>query len=425
MISEIVRLVVIAVLLALAAFSAIVQTVVTRFPRVRAHALAQEDGRAGDALVQVIEDPAPYMTAAVVLMFVCDIVAAVLATSLAVEHLGSGAEVAAAAGMVVLAVAVADLAPRTFALVNLEKAALRTSRFARLLGKLLTPVTKALLIVANAVTAVLPGEGLRKGPFVSFDEVRASGAEEQDEEEHEEEERELISSIFEFGDTVVREVMVPRPDMVSVPAETSLDEALGVALRAGYSRIPIFQGDMDNIVGVLYVKDALKRTRDGEAEGIRATDLGRSPLFVPETKKVADLLREMQQQRIHMAIVIDEYGGTAGLVTIEDLIEEIVGEIADEYDHEEPLVEPIDEDTIRVDAKMPIDEVNELLDVELPDDEWDTVGGLVFGLTGRVPVPGEKVHYDSVEFLTERVTGRRVQKVVIRKVAEPQSEPEG
>jgi CBS domain containing-hemolysin-like protein len=153
------------------------------------------------------------------------------------------------------------------------------------------------------------------------------------------------------------------------------------------------------------------------------SDLSRTPLFVPEQKKVAELLRSMQEERVHMAIVVDEYGGTAGLVTIEDLIEEIVGEIVDEYDQEEPLVEPIDDRTIRVDAKMPIDEVNELLQVQLPHEEWDTVGGLVFGLTGRVPIVGETVRYDSLQFRTERVTGRRIQKVVITK-SPVQREPE-
>ena len=147
--------------------------------------------------------------------------------------------------------------------------------------------------------------------------------------------------------------------------------------------------------------------------------------FVPETKRVDELLHEMQEVKIHMAIVVDEYGGTAGLVTIEDLIEEIVGEIVDEYDQEEPLVEPIDENTMRVDAKMPIDEVNELLNVDLPHEEWDTVGGLVFGLTGRVPSIGERVRYDSIEFRTERVTGRRIQKVLITRMPAPADDTTG
>ena len=145
-------------------------------------------------------------------------------------------------------------------------------------------------------------------------------------------------------------------------------------------------------------------------------------MFVPEQKRLAELLREMQQRHVHMAIVVDEYGGTAGLVTIEDLVEEIVGEIVDEYDNEEPLVEPLGNGVMRVDAKMPIDEVNELLDADLPDDDWDTVGGLVYELTGRVPVPGETVRFASIEFMTEQVTGRRIQKVVIRRAEVPVQE---
>ena len=210
--------------------------------------------------------------------------------------------------------------------------------------------------------------------------------------------------------------------MIAISSRATLEESLETITKAGYSRIPIFEGDTDNIVGVLYAKDLLKRTQELQAD-TKVQALGRAPLFVPEQKKVADLLREMQEQRVHMAIVVDEYGGTAGLVTIEDVIEEIVGEIVDEYDQEEPLVEPLDDNTIRVDAKMPIDEVNELLDVQLPHDEWDTVGGLVFGLTGRVPAMGEVVEYDSIRFRTERVTGRRIQKVLVTKLPlEPSEE---
>ncbi|HWL66310.1 MAG TPA: hemolysin family protein, partial [Actinomycetota bacterium] len=183
---------------------------------------------------------------------------------------------------------------------------------------------------------------------------------------------------------------------------------------------PLFEGDNDNITGLLYAKDLMKRMHESKGT-TKVSSIARPPTFVPEQKKVAELLREMQDARVHMAVVVDEYGGTAGLVTIEDLIEEIVGEIVDEYDQEEPLVEPLDDSTIRVDAKMPIDEVNELLGVDLPHEEWDTVGGLVFGLTGRVPQVGERVRYDSLEFRTERVTGRRIQKVVITKLpGEPQ-----
>jgi putative hemolysin len=178
------------------------------------------------------------------------------------------------------------------------------------------------------------------------------------------------------------------------------------------------------VVCVLYAKDLLKQVPDLDLS-TPVTSLGREPFFVPEQKKVPELMREMQESRVHIAIVVDEYGGTAGLVTIEDLIEEIVGEIVDEYDQEEPLVETVDENTIRVDAKVPIDEVNELLEVDLPNEEWDTVGGLVFGLTGRVPQQGETIRFDGLEFVSELLSGRRIQKVVIRRLAPSEQPVEG
>jgi putative hemolysin len=318
--------------------------------------------------------------------------------------------------------AFAQVVPRTYAVQRTDRAALLVAWPVYVLGTALRPLGRLLILIANLALSVLPGRGMPKGPFVTDEEIRQLSNGEEEEEEIEEEERELIHQIFEFGDTVVREVMVPRPDMITLKVDASRDEALEKIVEAGYSRIPLYDGDTDNILGVLYAKDLLKKMHESEAP-VKLAKLARDPTFVPETKKVSELLREMQEQRVHMAIVVDEYGGTAGLVTIEDLLEEIVGEIVDEYDVEEPLVEPIDDESIRVDAKMPIDEVNELLSVELPHEEWDTVGGLVFGLTGRVPVAGESVRYDSVEFVTERVAGRRVQKVVIRKLP-PEPEPE-
>jgi CBS domain containing-hemolysin-like protein len=292
-----------------------------------------------------------------------------------------------------------------------------------LFGRILQPLSKLLILVANAAMVLLPGHGLPSGPFVTEEEIRHTVDVAEEEGSIEEDEKELIHSIFEFGDTVVREVMVPRPDMVTLPSEVSLHDALDRVIDAGFSRVPIYEGDTDNIVGILYAKDLLKSIHQERDQPDTVAALGRPATFVPEQKKVADLLREMQKERVHMVIVIDEYGGTAGLCTIEDVIEEIVGEIVDEYDKEEPLVEPIDDVSMRVDGRLSIDDVNELLGAQLPDDEWDTVGGLVFGLIGRVPVTGETVRFDSLEFRTERVTGRRIQKVVITKLP-PELEPQ-
>jgi CBS domain containing-hemolysin-like protein len=419
--TSIVYLGVVILSLLVGAFTVLAEAALTRTTRVRAHHLAQERRFGCRALVRIVEDPAPYMNATVMLRIVAYTVAVAFATAFAVRYLDSSGELVAIGVMAAAIFVVAEIVPRSYAVQKTDRAALVSASVISLVGTALSPVARLLLLLANALMVILPGRPMRKGPFVTDEEMRQEGDPVEDE-QLEEEEAELIHSVFEFGDTVVREVMVPRPDMVTIPAEATLQEALETITKAGYSRIPIYEGDTDNIIGVLYAKDLLRRSHELRSERkVRA--LGRAPLFVPEQKKVAELLREMQQQRVHMAIVVDEYGGTAGLVTIEDLIEEIVGEIVDEYDQEEPLVEPIDDETIRVDAKMPIDEVNELLDVELPHEEWDTVGGLVFGLTGRVPVAGETVRYDSLEFRTERVTGRRIQKVVISKVPVPDEQP--
>ncbi|CAN5655562.1 hemolysin family protein [soil metagenome] len=388
-----------------------------RVGRAKAHHLAQEKKPGAVQLVRIVEDPAPFMNVLVFLRLLAYVTGVAAALSLADAWAGRFTDLLAVLVMCTLFFVFAEIGPRNLAVQRTEQAALLGARPVFVLGKLLGPVGRLLVLVANVVLSPLPGRALRKGPFVSDEEMRHEANGEEEEEEIEEEERELIHSIFEFGETIVREVMVPRPDMVTVAADADLDAALAMITEVGYSRIPIYEGDTDNIIGVLYAKDLLKRGSETPSDK-PVRSLGRAPLFVPEQKKVAELLREMQQQRVHMAIVIDEYGGTAGLVTIEDVIEEIVGEIVDEYDQEEPLVEPIDENTLRVDAKMAIDEVNELLDADLPHEEWDTVGGLVFGLTGRVPLVDETVRFDSLEFRTERVSGRRIQKVVISRRTE-------
>jgi CBS domain containing-hemolysin-like protein len=226
----------------------------------------------------------------------------------------------------------------------------------------------------------------------------------------------MIHSVFEFNDTVVREVMVPRPDMVVVEEQTPLSEVLEMVVERGFSRIPVYRGDVDHVVGLLYAKDILARLKpSGIAQSVTAGEIVRPATFVPETKRISELLREMQQRKFHLAIVFDEYGSPTGLVTLEDLIEEIVGEIVDEYDTEEPQVEVIDANTVRVNARLPIDEVKELLDADLSDGEWDTVGGLVISQLGRVPVPDETVTFEGLQFTTERVEGHRILTVRIHR----------
>ena len=221
----------------------------------------------------------------------------------------------------------------------------------------------------------------------------------------------LISSVLDFTDVVVREVMVPRPDMFVIGAGADVAEALELVIAEGRSRIPVTGDGIDDIVGILYAKDLLPRV--SAATETEVGYLMRTAHFVPETKRVPELLREMQADKVHMAIVVDEFGGTAGLVTIEDVLEELVGEIVDEYDDEEPLVTSLETGDYLVDGRLNVDELGELIKTELPDEEWDTVGGLLLGLAGRVPVEGESFEYASYLLTAERIQGRRVSQVRI------------
>jgi len=249
--------------------------------------------------------------------------------------------------------------------------------------------------------------GGRAADVISDEEGEDEDAEE-DEQEHEEQ-RELISSVLEFTDAIVREVMVPRTDMVTVAAPADSDHALDILLESGRSRIPVTGDNLDDIVGVLYGRDLL-RFHDIGGSPVPVRSLMRPAHFVPETKRVSELLRELQRKKVHLAIVVDEFGGTAGLVTIEDLLEEIVGEIADEYDTEEGMIQPLDRGYI-VDARLSVEDLSRLVGHSLPDEDWDTVGGLILGLAGRVPQEGESFDIDGLRLTAERVQGRRVSRV--------------
>jgi CBS domain containing-hemolysin-like protein len=224
--------------------------------------------------------------------------------------------------------------------------------------------------------------------------------------------------VIEFGDTIVREVMVPRPDMHSVEAQRKVSETLGIAMAAGYSRLPVYSQNIDEVLGIAYVKDLVRAEREGHrSEPVK--NFVRQAHFVPETKRVSRLMREMQEQQYHLAIVVDEYGGTAGLVTLEDLIEELVGEIVDEYDVEEPPVQPLSGGELSVSARLDVDDLAKLVHAELPDGDWDTVGGLFINLLGRVPGEGESVEAGGIRLVAQRVQGNRIDRVRVVSLVSP------
>jgi CBS domain containing-hemolysin-like protein len=315
----------------------------------------------------------------------------------------------------------AEAAPKTWAVQNTERAALLAAPVVIALVKIppIRWITDGLIRVSNFV---LPGKGIKQGPFVSEEELLAMADAAAQDDVIEREERTLIHSIIDFGDTVVREVMVPRPDMVAVESTARVSDVVEIAIAAGYSRIPVFGQGIDDIVGVVFIKDLMRAEREGKQDE-PVSKIMRAPYFVPETKKVSALMREMQTQKFHQAVVVDEYGGTSGLVALEDLIEELVGEIEDEYDVEEVPFETLANGDLRVNARMSIDELNELLDAELPEGDWDTVGGLVYSLLGHVPAEGETVENHDIRLTAERVQGRRIGRVRVSRAPVTEDEP--
>lgn len=246
------------------------------------------------------------------------------------------------------------------------------------------------------------------------------------EETHEldQEDKEMISSIIEMHDTSVREVMTPRVDMVCADVTTTVPDLLVLIEDVGHSRIPIYRDSIDNIVGIVYAKDLLKYEDEAE-NAVSVAQLVRPPYFVPETKKADELLRDFQHEKTHLAMVVDEYGGIEGLVTLEDLLEEIVGEIQDEYDAELPMYEEFPDGSILVDGKLNIDELNEILKIDITPDGFDTIGGLVFDVAGHVPAAGETVHFGNMRMVVREVDGQRIAKIAITKTAPPVAESEG
>ncbi|MEY2419203.1 MAG: magnesium and cobalt exporter, family [Actinomycetota bacterium] len=405
--------VIIVVLLILATFLALAETSVTRLSKHKAQVLADERRRGAKELVRITDHPERYLNPVLLVVLGSHLAIGSLVGLIAERRFGAAGFVLGIVFEIIFIFVIGEAAPKTWAVLNSERAALIVAKPVVAIGDFppMRFLARGLIAASNVL---LPGKGLKQGPYVSEEELLALTDAAADDDVIEQEERELIRSVFEFGDTVAREVMVPRPDMVAVEGSQNVTDVIEVALRHGYSRIPVYDENIDNIIGVVFTKDLLRAEREGRADvGVR--NLAREGLFVPESKPVAELMREMQKRKLHLAFVLDEFGDTAGLVTLEDLIEELVGEITDEYDVEEAPIERLPNGDVRVNGKMSIDEVNELLKIQLPEgDDWDTVAGLLFNRLGHVPVDGEPVVVAGHTLTAERVQGRRIGRVRIK-----------
>ena len=354
-------------------------------------------------LARVINERPRYINLVVLLRIACEITATALLVDYLYEHLGlDWGLVAAAAIMVVISFVLIGVGPRTLGRQHAYTFALTAALPLQAISVLLTPISRLLVLIGNAVT---PGRGFRNGPFASEIELREVVDLAQQRGVVADDERRMIQSVFELGDTPAREVMVPRTEMVWIEDDKTAGQATSLAVRSGHSRIPVIGENVDDVVGVVYLKDLVQRTYNSNNGGrdTKVSDVMRAPVFVPDSKALDALLREMQRDRNHMALLVDEYGAIAGLVTIEDVLEEIVGEIADEYDTDEVApVEQLGDKRYRVSARLPIEDLSELYDVEFDEDlDVDTVGGLLALQLGRVPLPGAEVTWDGLQLRAE------------------------
>jgi len=394
---------------------AMASTVLREMSRARARSLVADGRRGATSLVELTEHRGRALAVVHLLWWTTLVGAGGVAAILGDRVAGAALAITLLLATVAVLFVFGTVVPATLAERALEGVALRLAGPVR--GVVRFPPFALLARMLGAVAGLVLGQrGLRGGSFADAAEEPGSSATAAAEAAIEQEEERLIHSVAEFGDTVVHEAMVPRPDMEAIRVGLTVDDALGAVLETGYSRVPVYDGTLDSIEGLVTLKDLVAATHQGRgAEPLR--EILRPAFFVPEQKRVAELLSEMRTRKQHMAIAVDEHGGIAGLITLEDILEELVGEIADEYDDEEALLEELPDGSWSIAGRAPIGEVNERLDLDLPDDEWDTVGGFVLHLAGEVPHVGDVEGYENLRFHVDRMQGRRIVRVIMRRIA--------
>jgi len=419
------QFVLLAVCLLLAGLASAAETALTSLGRIRIRHLAEEGNRSAQLLQHMLSNPGDFLSTILVVNNVAVIVASTVTTLLTIKLAEfSHAEAITTAALSFFILVFCEITPKTIAIRHAESWALRLARPVRAMSWLLGWLVRVLSSFPPLVMRVFGAQPDRKSPFVTEEEIRFLVGTAEEEGVIEEDEEQMIHSIFEFSETTAREVMVPRVDIKAVEAETPLKEVIDLMLQVGHSRIPVFEETVDNIIGIVFDRDLFKYLREN-AFDIPLRDAVRPAYFVPESKKVDDLLRELQKNRVQMAIVVDEYGGTAGLVTIEDIIEEIVGEIQDEFEAEEDQVEFVSDNEAVMNALVNLDDVNRLLALDLKDEEVDTLGGYVYSHLGKMPVSGDTFEVDNVSFSVVSTVGRRIKKVRVTKHQPPSETTNG
>ena len=415
-----------------ASILAAVETAVSVTTKARAERMGDRDERGAERIKLIAQDPAPSINAVMFTRMTLEITSIVLASLVVFTQFQMDWQRALVTIGVMLAVSFIlwGVAPRTLGRQNPERTMRMFGPLVSGLTTLFGPIAQLMILLGNALT---PGRGYADGPFATEAELRDLVDIAEKQELIEAGESKMIHSVFELGDTLVKEVMVPRTDVVFVKQDTTLRQLLSLALRSGFSRIPVVGTDLDDILGIIYLKDVSKRVYDFPDSERHETvaELMRPATFCPDSKPVSDLLRDMQLSHSHLVVIVDEFGGTAGLATIEDILEEIVGEIVDEYDQDAPTVADLGEGRFRISSRLPVDELGALFGVDLDDDDVETVGGLMAKVLNVVPIPGARAVVGDIELIADRAVGRRHQigTVLARRLTEadltPHESPEG
>ncbi len=416
--SIIIQIIILIILLLLSGFFSGSETALVSVNKLRIRKLAEEQVKGAVAANNLLQRPNRMLATILLGNNLINVLAAAIATNLAIAFFGSTGIGIATGVMTLLILIFGEITPKGYATVNAEKVAMRVAGPISVLCRVLSPVVWVVTILTRRLINLVGGDPGIVAPFVTEEEIKFLVEIGEEEGVIEKDEKEMIEGVFEFAETTAKEVMVPRIDIRRLDAEETLSAALEHLLSTGHSRTPVIEGSIDNIIGILYTKDLLKYLKEGKKD-IPVKDIIREAHFVPESKPLDELMKEMREKKIQMAIVVDEYGGTAGLVTLEDLLEEIVGEILDEHDVEEVGIRPLEDGSYVVDARMDIDEINASLGLNLPSEEFDSIGGLLFNLLGKIPVVGDRVEVNGVELIVEKMRIRRITRIrIVKKLEE-------
>ncbi len=407
-------------LLLLLIFFSLAEMGLSRMTKPKAAAMAEGGVKKAKALQQLVGEPQKWVNPLLLSVNICQTVQATLTGVVAGRAFGPFGVAAGVLLNVIVFFVLAEAVPKTYALQYPEKAALSTALGTKLLVSFppLRIVSGWLITLTNVIVR---GKGLKQGPFVSEQELLGIVDAAYHDDIIEEEERDLIESIIEFGDTVAREVMVPLPDMITISSSFTLTQAIDVAIEHGVSRLPVLTED-DDVVGIAFIKDLMKQERAGLGSAL-VTDHMRAAVVIPENKPVNRLMREMQAKKFHLAVVADEYGSIAGLITLEDCLEELVGEIVDEYDTHHDAIVHLEDGQYLIDGSTSVSDVNDKIASNIPDEEWDSIGGFVFGTLEHVPALGEFIDFDGWRLTVVALQGRRIRKVRVGVISDPDHTP--